>query len=263
MQTTKTTGWPKERVARLETLPTDPQEATWECPTCGVIEPYGYDVKGVIHYGRVSVCDCQIKEKQRKEEEQRRQQWLESCSKTTYGWLGTRWDNIGLRKKTFDNFVAERQPEAYEFARLFSNKPNGTFVLYGSFGTGKTHLLSAVCNESLGKHKITSLFALAPDLFASIQYRIGRNEDYSDLVDKAARTPLLVLDDIDKAKWTEFREEIYLSIIDKRVTRGLPTAISTNRLDALASFVGGAVCSRLQVGQIAIEMVGNDFRKEL
>jgi len=263
MEATKTIGWSKERIERLSALPTSPEEVMWVCETCGPIEPHAYDVRGTIHYSRVSVCPCQIREKERKEQEQRHLQWIESSAKTTYGWLGTRWDNIALRQKTFENFKSERQPEAYELARLFVAKPQGTLVLYGSFGTGKTHLLSAICNEALIKHKTTSLFALAPDLFASIQYRIGRNEDYYDLVDRAGRTSLLILDDIDKAKWTEFREEIYLSIIDKRVNRGLPTAISTNRLDQLASFVGGAVCSRLQVGQIAIEMIGHDYRKEL
>jgi DNA replication protein len=108
-----------------------------------------------------------------------------------------------------------------------------------------------------------SLFTTAPELFAAIQQYIACNDDYYKLVERAARTQLLVIDDIDKAKHTDFREEIYFAIIDKRVNRGLPTAISTNRLDELANFVGGAVASRFQVGQIAIAMNGADYRKEL
>ncbi len=259
----KTIGWPKERLERLLASPTDPDEVTWQCATCGPITPHAYDVRGTIHYSRVSICPCQIEERKRKEQEQQHQQWLESQAKQTYNWLGSQWDNIPLRKRTFENFKAERQLEAYGLTKLFAAKPGGTLVLYGSFGVGKTHLLSAVCNEALTKHKITSHFALAPDLFAAIQHRMQHHEEYSSLVDRAARVRLLVIDDIDKAKWTEFREEIYLSIIDKRVNRELPTAISTNRLSELASFVGGAVCSRLQIGQIAIEMNGSDYRKEL
>jgi DNA replication protein DnaC len=252
MYITKTTGWTKERLEQIQALPMDPQEATWQCETCGSVTPHAYDVRGVTHYSRSMICNCQIKAHQQAEKDAQQRQWVEKSAKYTYGWLGSQWDNAALRKKTFESFDAERQSEAYEMTRIFAKQRKGTLVLYGSFGTGKTHLLSALCNESLAKYEATSLFALVPDLFAAIQWRIGHHEDYYDLVDKAARTPLLVLDDIDKAKHTDFREEIYLSIIDKRVNRELPTAISTNRLSELANFVGGAVASRLQIGQIAM-----------
>lgn len=255
--------WPKNLAERFRTMPTDPLKATWECPTCGPIEPHRFEVEGVAHYGRRQMCPCQQKAKERKEKELQRLQWVESQSKHTYSWLGGRWADTSLRQKTFENFDASKQPEAYELARIFASKPQGNLALYGGFGTGKTHILGAICNEALAKYGITSLFATAPDLFGAIQQRINHNEDYYDLVDRSTRTALLVIDDIDKSKWSEFREEIYFAIIDRRTKRGLPTAISTNRLDELASFVGGAVCSRLQIGQIPIPMVGDDYREEL
>ena len=53
-----------------------------------------------------------------------------------------------------------------------------------------------------------------------------------------------MIDDIDKAKHNDFREEIYFSSIDARTNAELPTAISTNRIDDIADYVGGVVCSR-------------------
>jgi DNA replication protein DnaC len=254
--------WTEGIIRRYKSYPTDPQEVTWQCPEHGTIEPKGYEVDGVMHYSR-QYCDCSIRERNQKEQEKRKAEMKEKQAKQTYSWLGDRWADMSLRKKTFDNFISERQPEASQFAQLFTQKASGTLILYGTFGTGKTHLLAAVCNEALAKYDRTSLFTTAPELFAAIQQYIAHNEDYYTLVEKATRTPLLVIDDIDKAKHTDFREEIYFAILDKRVNRGLPTAISTNRLDALAEFVGGAVCSRLKVGQIAIEMNGADYREEL
>lgn len=254
---------PKSLAAKFRALPTDPQEVTWECATCGVQNPHTFDVDGINHYGRRMMCPCQEREKDRKEREQRHLEWVAVQSKHTYSWLGGRWADVSLTKKTFDNFKAEKQPDAYEMALLYAANPNGTLALYGTFGTGKTHILAAVCNEALAKYGISSLFTTAPDFFGAIQQRISHKEDYYDLVDRAAKTPLLVIDDIDKAKYSEFKEEIYFAIIDKRTKRELPTAISTNRLDELASFVGGAVCSRLQIGQIAIPMNGKDYREEL
>lgn len=255
--------WPQAMAARFRQLPTDPQEVTWECPTCGIIQPFKFNVEGEAHYGRRSMCPCQEQEKQRKEKEQRRMEWVKSQNQHTYSWLGGRWSDTSLAQKTFENFDARKQPEAYEAARLYAADPSGTLVLYGTYGTGKTHLLAAICNEALTKHGVSSLFATSPELFGAIQQKIAHNEDYYGLVDRAIRTPLFVIDDIDKSKWSEFREEIYFAIIDKRTKRGLPIAISTNRLDALASFVGGAVCSRLQIGQIPIPMMGDDYREEL
>jgi hypothetical protein len=76
-------------------------------------------------------------------------------------------------------------------------------------------------------------------------------------------TLLLDFDDVDKAKRTDFREEVYFNIIDKRVICGRPIAISTNRLNELDQFIGGACVSRLSIGQIALEMVGADYRLTL
>lgn len=255
--------WPKHLAEKFRALPTDPQEVTWECTTCGEITPQTFTVDGVPHYSRRLMCPCQEKEKERKEKEEQRREWVEMQSDRIYSWLGSRWADPSLTKKTFDNFNAAKQPEAYEAARLYAANPSGTLVLYGTYGTGKTHLLAAVCNEALVRHSKTSRFATAPELFGAIQQKIGNNEDYYELVERAIKTPLFVIDDIDKSKWTEFREEIYFAIIDKRTKRELPTAISTNRLSELASFVGGAVCSRLQIGQIAIPMNGEDYREGL
>lgn len=263
MEAIKTARWSKSMKERFATMPTNEQEATWTCETCGMVKPQPYDVDGVIYYSQRKACPCQEEAKRRKEQEKQHQEWIEKETKRTYTWLNPNWTDLSLKKKTFENFQAERQFKAYNSALSFAIDPYGTFILHGTYGTGKTHLLAAICNEALTKYGITSLFTTAPELFGAIQQRIGHNEEYLSLIEHAGRTRLFVIDDIDKAKWTEFREEVYFAIIDKRTKRELPTAISTNRLDDLANFVGGAVCSRLQIGQIAIPMNGADFRKQL
>lgn len=249
-------------VSQIAERNTSPEEMTWECPACGIQKPHSYTMRGVTHYGKRK-CACQKAEEERLEKEKQRLKTLEYYGNHTYNWLGDRWSETTLRKKTFENFQADRQLRAYKAAQIFATEPYGALVLHGTYGTGKTHLLAAICNETLVKYNRRSLFITATKLFAAIQYKIAHNEDYYAIIEKAIKTPLLVIDDIDKAKWTEWREEQYFAIIDERVKHELPTAISTNKVDELASFVGGAVCSRLQVGQIAIEMVGSDFRKEL
>ena len=153
---------------------------------------------------------------------------------------------------------------AYDTACEFAHQPYGTLVLHGTFGTGKTHLLAAICNAALQKSKPTSsLFATSANLFAAIQYRIGPGRSHLPLLQKAICAQLLVLDDINETKWTEKREEMYFAIIDGRTKRELPTAISTNKLEKLADYVGGAVASRLKMYRTEVEMIGADYREEL
>lgn len=241
--------------------PTTPEEATWVCDTCGVIAPRPRTLNGETRYLKEK-CTCQLTEEERLRHEERRQEWMQWQRGRTFSWLGSRWDDSVLLEKTFDNFERQIQPNAYDTIRAFIMRLKGTLVLHGTFGTGKTHLLAALCNEIRYAEK-GSLFTTAPKLFAAIQSRISSHEDYSSIIDNAMKTSLLVIDDIDKAKHSDFREEIYFEIVDERVKAGRPIAISTNRLDELADFVGGAVCSRLKVGQIDVPMLGEDYRETL
>lgn len=233
-------------------------EATWTCETCGVIEPF-YNEYGKSW--RKQRCACQIAKEEQEYKARERAQFLAGLETEMFAWLGSTWSDRDLKAKTFESFQSGYQDQGKQLAEAFAKKLGArTLVLYGSFGTGKTHLLAAICNYQREQGK-KCRFTTAPNLFAAINSRIGHNDNYTQLLSTAGETPLLVIDDVDKARWSEFREEVYFLIMDMRARRGLPTAISTNRLETLSDFVGGAVASRLSIGQIPIEMAGKDFRK--
>ncbi|HZU00869.1 MAG TPA: ATP-binding protein [Ktedonobacteraceae bacterium] len=239
-----------------------PEEAVWTCETCGEVQPRF--LSSINRYMR-GTCACERAriEQEREQERLARYKAMEAENRRyTYGWLGSRWSDEDLAAKTFANFDVLKQPRAYEAVMAFADIMKGTLVLYGPYGTGKTHMLAALCQE-MKSREVRTRFTTSPKLFAAIQFCIGHDEDYTNLIQKAIQTPLLVIDDVDKAKWTEFREEIYFEIIDSRVNADKPIALSTNRLDDLEKYVGGACKSRLQIGQIAVEMTGDDYRKEL
>lgn len=237
-----------------------PEEVAFVCEYCGN-DVQAYHLQGNGRYVR-GRCIC-VKEREKREAEAaRRLAWLTDQLNFTYAWLGKHWTDAPLKEKTFETFQAARQQAAFDMSRLFCVEMEGALILHGTYGTGKTHLLAAICNE-VRLRSVSSRFTTAPKLFRAIQERIYRNEDYYELIHRAVSAPLLVIDDVDKAKPSEFREEIYFEIIDERTKAGLPIAISTNRLSELATFVGGAACSRLSIGQIAVEMTGDDFRMEM
>lgn len=236
------------------------EEVVYTCDACGQDVP-GYQLKSTGRYVRAT-CICVKEREAREAEAARKLAWLQGQVTYTYSWLGQRWTDTPLKEKTFENFQKELQIDAYEMCRLYCLELEGALILHGTFGTGKTHLLAAICNE-LRIRGFSSRFTTAPKLFRAIQERIQKNEDYYDLIHKACTAPLLVIDDIDKAKPSEFREEIYFEIIDERTKAGLPIAITTNKLADLADYVGDAARSRLSIGQIAVEMVGADYRMKL
>jgi DNA replication protein DnaC len=243
----------------LSRLSRQPQDKTWICPQCGVVPPIAF-AEG--WYAR-RPCAC---ERAAFEAEQLRKlaaELVQARTALTYTWLGRAWAEPGLSAKTFETFHGERQPIAWRAARAFAEQPQGTLVLYGSYGTGKTHLLAAIANAVASRGQ-RCRFASTTLLFGAIGERIGQGEDYLDLFRRATSAPLLLLDDLDKLKPSEFREETLYTILNGRNVAGLPLAITANNPpDKLAPWIGGAGCSRLMAGLIPVSMQGPDYRLEV
>lgn len=238
-------------------------EATWACSTCGIILPY--QVKTGSAKGRWirNRCACQVEEEQARDHDEISAATQRNFITKSFAWLGPKYSDLDLAEKTFDNFNRKAQPEAYLAALEFAEKMTGNLILHSpQFGTGKTHLLVAVCNR-LRVKGIASHFVTAPKLFRAIQDRMDVKEPFQDIIFKAVTVPFLVIDDVDKVKASEWKEERYFEIIDERTKAGRPTGISTNKYDELKEYMGGAVCSRLKIGRIVVEMRPEDYRERL
>jgi len=237
-----------------------PEEAYDVCEVCGPIIPRYVKLTRRWLKG---TCACF---EQRYHEKQHLLELVESRKmhvSENYEWLGEQWSDIALAEKTFNAFEAGFQDEAVETVQEWLSDMHGCLILHSEdYGTGKTHLLASIVNTLRIDGK-ASRFVTMPKLFFAINDLQANERPYAHLIHKAVYTPLLVLDDVDKAKATEFRQDIYFQIINERVNRGLPIAMSTNRVSDLAAFVGGAACSRLSIGQIAVDMSGSDYRVRL
>ena len=240
----------------LPRLSRNAAEKTWTCPTCGVVPPIaladGWYARRLCSCERAVFDARQLRELQEEQQQARRA--------LTYTWLGRAWSEPGLVTKTFATFRSERQPDAYELAQVFATDPVGTLALYGSFGTGKTHLLAAIANAIITTGGVCR-FASVVSLFDALQERIQLGQDYHELLRKAIEAPLLVLDDLDKLKPSEFRGETLYKLLNGRSVAGLPLALSSNNSpDALVRWIGEAGRSRLMAGLIPVPMDGPDYR---
>lgn len=118
--------------------------------------------------------------------------------------------------KAIKNFINEYKK---------GTNPKGIY-LHGSFGSGKTYLISALFNE-LAKSGTTSVIIHTPELLRGLKDSFST--DYSEKFYLLKHTPLLLLDDIGAEYLTAWgRDEVIEPILQYRMDEGLPTFFTSN-----------------------------------
>lgn len=215
-------------------------------------------------------CQCERDLKHRQEAERERAERHQKMQERTYGWLDDTSD-MRLASARFDQLKLSKQPHKEDADRLsfaigqaqsFIKRPQGVFMLYGSGGLAKTHILASLCN-ALRERDIPSLFATPPKFFNAFYDRMDHHGNEWELVKFAILTPFLVFDDITKATPKPFRQETFFQIIDERMKAGRPIGITANEIKELATYIGDYAYSRLMVGCRPIMLTGKDCRSQL
>ncbi len=235
------------------------QDQTWWCPACGLVPPL-LVLGGYLR----RKCACEQHAEQQGHLLWLRQQQAAARRRSTYTWLGAdRGEpSLPLQAATFATFEPERQPEAYALVRSYAQEPAGVLLLYGTCGTGKTHLLAALANAWTAAGK-AARFASLVSLFEAIGQAIQQEQNYHHLLAQAIQTPLLLLDDLDKLKPSAFREEALYQVINGRTSAQRPLALTANCPPlGLVRWVGAAGCSRLMQRLLSVPMYGPDRRLE-
>ncbi len=107
------------------------------------------------------------------------------------------------------------------------NKETKGLYLYGSFGSGKTYLISALFNE-LAKQQIKSAIIFWPEYLVELKSSFN-HDDYQDKINKLKKVPLLLLDDIGAETTTSWsRDEVLCPIVQYRMQEKLPTFFTSN-----------------------------------
>jgi len=175
--------------------------------------------------------------------------------------LGERFSN-----RTFGNFEANRDPNAFNLCRDYANNDNlfrmkkSSIVLVGGVGSGKTHLAAAIANNLIDRG-IPVLFSTFSDHLEHIREEYDHTGKKEYLA-KMKTVPMLVLDDVGKERKTEWTQNILFDVINYRYEHLLPVIITTNfSYDDLANYIGDAVFSRLYEMGSAIATRGKDYRR--
>jgi len=100
--------------------------------------------------------------------------------------------------------------------------------LHGSFGCGKTYLISAALNELAKKdHQIAIIYY--PEFLRSLKESFNDPETYNEKFRRIKRVEILFIDDIGAENMTEWsRDEVLGTILQFRMQEGLTTFFTSN-----------------------------------
>jgi len=112
------------------------------------------------------------------------------------------------------------------YTNFFNADKDKGIYLYGSFGTGKTYLISALLNE-LAKKGVKSTVVHVPELIRGLKESFS--SDYRDRFATLKTTPILLLDDIGAEYLTAWsRDEVLEPLLHYRMNENLPTFFTSN-----------------------------------
>jgi len=165
---------------------------------------------------------------------------------------------------SFDSYRPSKETRL-SFRQISSHDPTqDSLFVYGSTGTGKTHLSISILMQWL-RHS-SGRFIPVPDLIFEIK-RSFFNGGYFQFTDKMQQIPLLVLDDIgaerltvDEEKTAFVRETLY-ALINSRYLNHRSTIFTSNfdRAD-LEKKLGKPIISRIMEMSKIVKLDGEDFR---
>jgi len=203
-------------------------------------------------------CDCKQAqqywakveaEKKAAEEERRRREEQDRLQRK----INKLIKDSGIRgrflNRTFERFeVNEENRRAYEAAKRYADnfrdmlpkkgpdgivdppeiECNGLFIT-GSYGTGKTHLATAISNQLI-REGIPVICMTMIDLLARIKQTFDRSDEATEaeIMKIYEEVPLLVIDDIGSEQPSEWGSTKIFAIINARYEAYMPTIVTTN-----------------------------------
>ena len=225
---------------------------------CRVQNPFFPDLTDV----RSCICKCREEELKQEKENAQRQEFMLRCEK--YRRLG--FADEKMRNWTFANDDMSNRTLTHAMQQYVANfeefKAQGKgLLLYGSVGSGKTFAACEVANALIDKgHPV--LVTNFAKLINTLEEQFKSRQTYIDSLNKFS---LLVIDDLDAERDTEYMQENVYNIIDARYRAGLPMIITTNltgaKLKNPDNISKERIYSRLLERCHPIEVTGADRRR--
>lgn len=136
-------------------------------------------------------------------------------------------------------------------------------LLTGKYGTGKSHLAAAVLNEALERYWTRAYFVGWTAHLAALRSTFGPDSKITtnSLTSHLPAARLLVLDDLDKAKPSDWTKDQLYSVLDERYVLELPTVLTCNcTTEELVHWTGPALLDRMTEMCLVVRFAGPSYR---
>lgn len=149
------------------------------------------------------------------------------------------------------------QPDAPEIQGLY---------LYGSTGTGKTHIACTIINELIRLYQVEAHYAkISRDILNRIRESFNTaSQSYGmggRIEKELASYPALVIDDFGVHRESDWVNQTLYDLIDTRYEKNLLTILTSNEpMESWKGLFGGRLYSRLRQICIEIHLDGEDYR---
>lgn len=189
------------------------------CKKCGEPVETIIDVPTVGKRKVRCICECRRKERDAAAEQAKRDEFNRNRKICFAG--------SSLMTCTFGNSEeTEHLKIAKNYVKHFTDFKKGGkgLLLYGTVGTGKSHMAACIANALIdqGYKVLMSNFATMVNI---LQSSFEGKQEYINSLNKYA---LLIIDDLGAERKSEFMQEQVFNIIDARYRSGLPMIITTN-----------------------------------
>ena len=196
------------------------------CSNCKSLHTCQNKVEGTVYYPTIkdeklefNYVACKYKKKDIKQKEEIKSKFFEMpyhikmAKMSNIEINSTRAKIIKWINKFYDDFKSGKQTKG--------------LYLSGSFGSGKTYILSALLNE-LSKLNYSCIIVYYPELLRSIKESFNSDE-YNERINEIKKCDLLLLDDIGAETTTPWnRDEILGTILQYRMDNKKATFFTSN-----------------------------------
>lgn len=196
------------------------------CSNCKSLHTCQNKVEGTVYYPTIkdeklefNYVACKYKKKDIKQKEEIKSKFFEMpydikmAKMSNIEINSTRAKIIKWINKFYDDFKSDKQTKG--------------LYLSGSFGSGKTYILSALLNE-LSKLNYSCIIVYYPELLRSIKESFN-SDDYNERINEIKKCDLLLLDDIGAETTTSWnRDEILGTILQYRMDNKKATFFTSN-----------------------------------
>jgi DNA replication protein DnaC len=176
------------------------------------------------------------------------------------------------RNTFFDSSDPKIHPGAFSACQNYSttfSRDSKSLIIYSDvLGSGKTHLAICIANHLLHQRHFEVRYIKAADILMEVKSTYNRTskEDEEDVLSRLLNTRVLIIDDLGVNKATEWSDEMFWAIFDRRLENKLPVIVTTNYApedDALGIRIGNGALSRLlgMCGDNIVTFKGKDLRR--